>query len=116
MQIYILVGFVALGAVEIPESVKAAFPGMKKVWDYLAMAKESAMVEAAKQFMFLGYPLMILGGLFATMSALNATIYSSSRVSFAMGRDRNLPDVFGKVHEKKRTPHMAVFISVILSF
>jgi nucleotide-binding universal stress UspA family protein len=72
------------------------------------------MVEAARQFMFMGYPLMILGGLFATMSALNATIYSSSRVSFAMGRDKNLPDIFGKVHPIKRTPHMAVFLSVLL--
>jgi nucleotide-binding universal stress UspA family protein len=45
------------------------------------------------------------------MSALNATVYSSSRVSFAMGRDHNLPGIFGKIHPKKRTPHMAVFIS-----
>ena len=114
VPVYVFVGFVALGAVEIPESFKLAHPAITKVWDYLALAKEGAMVEAARQFMFLGYPLMILGGLFATMSALNATIYSSSRVSFAMGRDKNLPDVFGKVHPVKRTPHMAVFISVIL--
>jgi len=114
VPIYMLVGFVALGAVEIPEAFKAAHPAVTRVWDYLAISKEGAMVESAKQFMILGYPLMILGGLFATMSALNATIYSSSRVSFAMGRDRNLPDIFAKVHKKKRTPHMAVFLSVIL--
>ncbi len=114
VPVYILVGFVALGAVELPAEFVAANPTITKIWDYLAVAKEGAMVEAAKQFMILGYPLMILGGLFATMSALNATIYSSSRVSFAMGRDRNLPDMFGKIHKVKRTPHMAVMISVIL--
>ncbi|MCK4765664.1 MAG: amino acid permease [Candidatus Aminicenantes bacterium] len=114
VPIYILVGFVALGAVEIPEAFRTANPGITRVWDYLALAKEGAMVQAARQVMVLGYPLMILGGLFATMSALNATIYSSSRVSFAMGRDKNLPDIFGKVHSVKRTPHMAVFLSVIL--
>jgi nucleotide-binding universal stress UspA family protein/uncharacterized membrane protein len=60
-----------------------------------------------------GRIIFLLGGLFSTMSALNATIYSSSRVSFAMGRDHNLPGIFAKIHPKKRTPHMAVFISGI---
>ena len=114
VPVYIFVGFIALGAVEIPQSVRLAHPEIVKIWDYLAFAKEGAMVEAAKQFMPLGYLMMILGGLFATMSALNATIYSSSRVSFAMGRDKNLPDVFGKIHRQKRTPYMAVLISVVL--
>jgi amino acid transporter/nucleotide-binding universal stress UspA family protein len=114
VPIYIFVGFIALGAVEVPEAVRQAHPGIIKIWDYLAFAKEGAMVEAAKQFMPLGYLMMILGGLFATMSALNATIYSSSRVSFAMGRDKNLPDIFGKIHQMKRTPHMAVVLSVVL--
>lgn len=114
VPIYILVGFVALGAVNIPESFKTVHPEITRVWEYLAVAKEGAMVKAARQIMIFGYPLMILGGLFATMSALNATIYSSSRVSFAMGRDKNLPDLFGKVHRVRRTPHMAVLISVML--
>lgn len=114
VPIYMVVGFIALGAVEIPEMFRQAHPEIARIWDYLAFAKEGAMVEAARQFMPLGYLMMILGGLFATMSALNATIYSSSRVSFAMGRDKNLPDVFGKIHPGKRTPHMAVFLSVVL--
>jgi amino acid transporter/nucleotide-binding universal stress UspA family protein len=114
VPIYIFVGFVALGAVDIPEAFRQAHPEILKIWDYLAFANEGAMVEAAKQFMPLGYLMMILGGLFATMSALNATIYSSSRVSFAMGRDKNLPDIFGKIHPTRRTPHMAVGISVLL--
>jgi amino acid transporter len=37
--------------------------------------------------------LILIGGLFSTMSALNATIYSSSSVSFAMGRDRTTAGV-----------------------
>ncbi|MFB6142977.1 MAG: amino acid permease, partial [Halorientalis sp.] len=50
----------------------------------------------------------------ATMSALNATVYSSSRVSFAMGRDRALPEFFSRVHPDKRTPHWSIFLSAIL--
>jgi amino acid transporter/nucleotide-binding universal stress UspA family protein len=105
VPIYILVAFVALGA-STPE-------GDMPTWQYLGQQGEMAMIEAAEHFMLgkLGRVIFLIGGLFSTMSALNATVYSSSRVSFAMGRDHNLPGVFGKIHPKKRTPHMAVFIS-----
>ncbi|NIU53230.1 MAG: amino acid permease, partial [Gemmatimonadetes bacterium] len=49
--------------------------------------------------------------LLSTMSALNATTFSSTRVSFAMGRDRNLPDFFARVHERTRTPYLALLAS-----
>jgi amino acid transporter/nucleotide-binding universal stress UspA family protein len=105
VPIYILVAFVALGAVA-PE-------GGQPSWQYLGDKGELAMIEAAEHFMLgkLGRIIFLIGGLFSTMSALNATIYSSSRVSFAMGRDYNLPRLFGRIHSRKRTPHMAVFIS-----
>ena len=105
VPIYILVAFVALGAVT-PE-------GGQPTWQYLGANGELAMMEAAEHFMMgrIGRIIFLIGGLFSTMSALNATIYSSSRVSFAMGRDHNLPGIFAKIHAKKRTPHIAVFIS-----
>ena len=114
VPIYILVAFVALGAVSVPEGETG--PDGKIVtttWEYLGGKGELAMIEAAEHFMMgkLGRLIFLIGGLFSTMSALNATIYSSSRVSFAMGRDHNLPGIFGKIHQKKRTPHWAVFIS-----
>ena len=58
-----------------------------------------------------GTTLLLLGGLLSTMSALNATTFSSTRVSFAMGRDRNLPDAFAKVHHRTRTPYLALAAS-----
>lgn len=102
--IYVGVAFIAIGAVQSPE------PGMP-TWAFLAEYQETAIIEAARQLMPFGAFVLILGGLMSTMSALNATVYSSSRVSFAMGRDRNLPPLFGQVHEKRRTPHWAIFLS-----
>jgi amino acid transporter/nucleotide-binding universal stress UspA family protein len=102
VPIYVLVGFAALGAID---------PGGMLPYEFLAVKQEGAMVEAARQFMPLGFIMLLAGGLAATTSALNATIYSSSRVAFAMGRDRYLPDFFKGIHPKKRTPHTAVLIS-----
>jgi amino acid transporter/nucleotide-binding universal stress UspA family protein len=108
--IYVLVAFVAIGAVTVPASA-----GNISVWNYLAEAKEVAIVRAAEQIMGRwGGILILISGLASTMSALNATIYSSSRVSFAMGRDNNLPAIFGRIHSKMRTPHWAVAISAVL--
>ncbi|MFN2190183.1 MAG: amino acid permease, partial [Candidatus Promineifilaceae bacterium] len=104
--IYVLVAFVAIGAVIPPEGLT--------VWDYLAQEKEVAIVRAAEQLMPLGGILILISGLASTMSALNATIYSSSRVSFAMGRDNNLPGVFGRIHPKMHTPYYAIFLSALL--
>ncbi len=108
--IYVLVAIVAIGAVIVPASA-----GDIPVWEYLAQAKEVAIVRAAEQIMGgWGGILILVSGLASTMSALNATIYSSSRVSFAMGRDHNLPEVFGRIHHKMKTPHYAVAISAVL--
>ncbi len=105
VPIYIMVAFVALGVVT-PDGMSA--------WDYLALKKEIAIVEAARSIGAWGSGLLLIGGLLSTISALNATIYSSSRVSFAMGRDYNLPDFFSRVHSKFKTPSGSLFASSIL--
>jgi amino acid transporter/nucleotide-binding universal stress UspA family protein len=106
VPIYLLVAFAALGAVQ-PEGMPS--------WQYLGIHKETALVEVARSFFRGGDVMILLGGLFSTVSALNATIYSSSRVSFAMGRDRNLPTWFGRIHPGRKTPHWAIFVSGGLS-
>ncbi len=102
VPIYILVAFVSIGAVET---------GDIPTYQWLGQAGELGLLRAAEQFMPLGSVLLLIGALFSTMSALNATTYSSTRVSFAMGRDRNLPDVFGAVHPTTRTPYLALAFS-----
>jgi amino acid transporter/nucleotide-binding universal stress UspA family protein len=105
IPIYILVAFVAIGTVK-PEGMTP--------WDYLAQQKETALVNVARNFFVGGGVLILIGGLISTISALNATVYSSSRVAFAMGRDRNFPGFFSKVHPKNHTPHWSILISLII--
>ncbi|MHC4778907.1 MAG: amino acid permease, partial [Planctomycetota bacterium] len=105
VPIYILVAVIAIGAVDSGDQLS---------WVFLGENGELGMIRAADDFMYvkgLGAVIFLIGGIFSTMSALNATIYSSSRVSFAMGRDKNLPAVFGKIHSKRKTPAVALFVS-----
>ncbi len=108
VPVYVVIAFVMLGATRVP-----AGEGMV-VWQYLGQHAELAVLEAAKQFAPGGVALLLLGGLFATTSALNATLYSSSRVSFAMGRDFNLPRQFALIHRGRRTPYGATLISSVV--
>jgi amino acid transporter/nucleotide-binding universal stress UspA family protein len=103
VPLYILVGFVCIGAVQAPDGSPSYL--------WLGQAGELGLLRAAEQFMPLGAILLLAGALFSTTSALNATTYSSTRVSFAMGRDRNLPDMFGAVHPETRTPYLALLLS-----
>ena len=105
VPIYLTVAFTSLGAV-VPEGMTS--------WDYLAQNKETALVEVSKTFFVGGGIMLLFGGLISTMSALNATVYSSSRVAFAMGRDRNFPTFFSRVHPKKFTPHISILLSLII--
>jgi len=73
---------------------------------------ENAVIMAGRQIIpVIGGPLMIFGGALSAMAALNATVFSSSRVSFAMGRDGSLPRSFGTIHTLRRVPHNAIVIT-----
>jgi amino acid transporter/nucleotide-binding universal stress UspA family protein len=106
IPIYLLVAFVAIGAVVAPEGMQVA--------QYLGQEKEIALVRAADQFLSGGGFVILVGGLLSTLSALNATIYSSSRVAFAMARDANLPTAIGAVHPRRATPHLAIGASALI--
>ncbi len=106
VPIYMLVAVVIIGAVDPPEGVP--------IFEWLGDLGEIGIARAAAQFMPFGTFLIMIGGLLSTMSALNATTFSSTRVSFAMGRDRALPDSFSSVSSSTRTPHVALGWSGVL--
>ncbi len=78
---------------------------------------ETAIASAAGAFMpeipifGPGSTLIWFGAVFSTLTALNAVIIASSRVAFAMGRDRLFPSRIGQIHHKFGTPAIAVVAS-----
>ena len=64
---------------------------------------------------FLGHFLVTLAVIFSSTSALNATIYSATRASYALGRDRLLPAAFARISAATKTPYVALaFTSLIV--
>ena len=97
---------VALAAVV---SVKAGSPGIDKVpWEWIGQFKERGFGEAISRLVPMGNLLLTLAVIFASTSALNATIYSATRASYALGRDRMLPARFARIARKRRTPYVAL--------
>ncbi len=103
--IMLVVTFIAIGVTQAPSG---------QSWVYLGGLGENALITMASQVMPFGTIIIAGSALLLQLTALNATLYSSSRVSFAMGRDGNLPRVFGRVHPKRRTPHYSVLGSGVL--
>ena len=87
-------------------------------WRWVGSFKDTGFGQAVAKLMpspFVGYLLVTLAVIFSSTSALNATVYSATRASYALGRDRMLPPVFSAISHKRRTPWVAlVFTGVIV--
>jgi APA family basic amino acid/polyamine antiporter len=92
--IYLLVSYTAIGLV-----------------GYEALANSgSPLADAAHQEGSIIVLLVSLGALAATFSVLLTTLLGTSRVSFAMARNKDLPKFFNKLHPKRSVPYVAILI------
>ncbi|MBL7160437.1 MAG: amino acid permease [Candidatus Aenigmarchaeota archaeon] len=53
--------------------------------------------------------------LFSTTNTVLLMLLASSRITYGIARDRCLPSFLGRVHPKRRTPHFAILLVMILS-
>jgi APA family basic amino acid/polyamine antiporter len=97
--IYVLVAFVALGLIGYSSLSVSSFP--------LAEAILRSGIWG------IGYVITV-GALVATFGVLLTSVLGVSRVAFAMSRNRDLPILFSRVHEKYRIPHYAVIFSGLI--
>ncbi len=105
--IYILIAFSVLGGVE------AGIP----TWQYLGGLAELGLIRVSDQIMPFGNFILLVAGLVSTISAMNATIYSSSRVSFALARDGYISEKLALINDRTKTPQYAIFFTyAIISF
>jgi len=70
--------------------------------------------EAVQKLLPFGGVLVTLAVIFSATSALNATIYSATRASFALGRDGMLPTSFAKIHPRRKTPFVALAFTAVI--
>ena len=94
----------------------AAVVGVKGVgqsaWVWIGSHGAKGFGESISRLMpSFGSFLVTITVIFASTSALNATIYSATRASYALGRDRMLPAFFSLLHPKKRTPFVALLFT-----
>lgn len=79
---------------------------MVPVADSAAYAYESSSISK----------ILIVGGICGIITSWNGFIVGASRMMFAMGRAKMLPDIFGSVHHRFQTPVFSViFVGMICS-
>lgn len=112
--------FISLGATVIVYFVVVSVSVGTLGAETLGENGETAIASAAGDFMPKipilgpGSTLIWFGAVFSTLTALNAVIIASSRVVFAMGRDRLMPRQIGQLNSRFGTPAIGVILSSIV--
>src|SRR6056297_3907793 len=113
-----------LGSVVIVTVVYALFllVLLAAVPNELVANNETAVVDAARllfgNYEIFGFSLgavgagmLLIGGLLATASSANASILSSSRINFAMGREKIVTPKLNEIHPRFGTPSKSILIT-----
>lgn len=113
-----------LGSVVIVTVVYALFLVvlLAAVPNELVANNETAVVDAARllfgNYQVFGYSLgavgagmLLIGGLLATASSANASILSSSRINFAMGREKIVTPKLNEIHDRFGTPYKSIALT-----
>ena len=109
VSVYVVFAFVFIGGLD-PSQI--GLPA----WEFIGGFGELGIIEAAEYYLPFGALIVLAGGFVSTLAALNATTFAASRVSFAMGRNHDLPPVFNRLHKKYRTPFVStIFSSIVMT-
>jgi len=84
------------------------------IWQWMSDRGAIGFAEAISQLIPMGGLLVFIAVIFSSTSALNATTYSATRVSFALGRDSLLPKSLSSISRKTKVPHIALLLSAVL--
>ncbi len=102
MAIYLIVSVTVVGNLSISE---------------IHAAGESALAQAAKPFLgLLGFKLIAVAALFSTASAINATLFGASNVSYMIARDGELPKIFARNEWRGATGGLFITSLSVIAF
>ncbi len=77
---------------------------------------EKPLADAAQSFMGdFGGNLITIGAIVSIVGALNAILLVGSRLLFALSDEEQLPQTLSTIHEKYRTPTVALFVFTVIS-
>src|SRR6202165_2184997 len=80
----------------------------------LATNTQAPLAETAKRLLGGGgQMLVILGTAVSTLGYVAGDVLAAPRGIYALGRDRLLPGAIGAVHQRYRTPHIAILIHAV---
>jgi basic amino acid/polyamine antiporter, APA family len=80
----------------------------------LATNTKAPLAETAKRLLGSGgQMLVILGAAISTLGYVAGDVLAAPRGIYALGRDRLLPAAIGAVHQRYRTPHVAILVHTV---
>ncbi|MEO8512600.1 MAG: APC family permease [Ignavibacteria bacterium] len=83
----------------------------------IAAARDFALAEAAKPFLgMFGFKLIAVAALFSTASAINATLFGGSNVSYMVAKEGGLPAVFARDEIKGATGGLLITSLLVICF
>ncbi|MDS0475547.1 amino acid permease [Natrinema sp. 1APR25-10V2] len=78
----------------------------------LVANNDTAVVDVASRLIGpIGAAALLLGGLLATASSANASILASSRINFAMGRNKLVSPELNEIHPRYGTPYRSIAVT-----
>jgi basic amino acid/polyamine antiporter, APA family len=111
--------FLSLGislAIYLPYFFLLATSGIdgSHVTTLAASAPETLAAVAAREWIGeAGFWALVVAIVLATLSALQANLFTASRVAFAMAHDQTLPSVMERSHATRGTPVMAIYATAL---
>ena len=85
-------------------------------WREISSVKNPLALVASKSFLGeTGGWIISFAALFATLSTVLLILVVCSRMVYGMAREKSLPEALSLVHEKTRTPWLAVILVMVLS-
>ncbi|HUQ20660.1 MAG TPA: amino acid permease [Gemmatimonadaceae bacterium] len=79
------------------------------------MTAKAPLAQAAGRILGRGGEILVLtGAAISTIGYVTGDMLAAPRMPYSLGRDGLLPSILGNVHERNRTPHVAIILHAVL--